>query len=385
MFESFAQNCEDIVLWRALGHIANGTYVDVGAADPQHDSVTKAFYDRGWSGLNVEPAPEFGSALLEQRPRDITIQECAGDAAGTVTFHHVPGTGLSTLVSAAADAAGADFSVMDEAVPMRRLDSMLDEHGFRGRDIHFLKIDVEGFEESVLRGIDLREWRPWVVLVEATAPRGTQQVHHAWEPMLLESGYVFCLFDGLNRFYLASEREAIGLALTAPACVFDQPYVTPPHAALLKEYDNAIDGYHKLEELYEKAISDFETMNGRYLQTVADYQRLEGAHLQTVADYQRLEGAHLQTVADYERLSELLEQQAKELGGLESASSAMKFELQLLQDQRDVLRVGVATMGGEFDSLRAERDMWRGEAELMRTTLSRRVTRPLRAVRRLLR
>ena len=200
--------------------------------------------------------------------------------------------------------------------------------------------------------------------------------------MLLESGYVFCLFDGLNRFYLASEREAIGLALTAPACVFDQPYVTPPHAALLKEYDNAIDGYHKLEELYEKAISDFETMNGRYLQTVADYQRLEGAHLQTVADYQRLEGAHLQTVADYERLSELLEQQAKELGGLESASSAMKFELQLLQDQRDVLRVGVATMGGEFDSLRAERDMWRGEAELMRTTLSRRVTRPLRAVRR---
>ena len=118
---------------------------------------------------------------------------------------------------------------------------------------------------------------------------------------------------------------------------------------------------------------------------MADYQRLEGAHLQTVADYQRLEGAHLQTVADYERLSELLEQQAKELGGLESASSATKFELQLLQDQRDVLRVGVATMGGEFDSLRAERDMWRGEAELMRTTLSWRVTRPLRAVRRLLR
>ena len=35
MFQSFAQNFEDVILWRALGHVTNGRYVDVGAADPR--------------------------------------------------------------------------------------------------------------------------------------------------------------------------------------------------------------------------------------------------------------------------------------------------------------------------------------------------------------
>ena len=42
MSESFAQNGEDIILWRALGNIENGTYIDVGTADPYDDSITKA-------------------------------------------------------------------------------------------------------------------------------------------------------------------------------------------------------------------------------------------------------------------------------------------------------------------------------------------------------
>ncbi|RQU92579.1 FkbM family methyltransferase, partial [Burkholderia cenocepacia] len=44
---SFAQNQEDVMLWRALGHVHNGFYIDVGAADPVDLSVTKLFYDHG--------------------------------------------------------------------------------------------------------------------------------------------------------------------------------------------------------------------------------------------------------------------------------------------------------------------------------------------------
>ena len=58
-FDSFAQNGEDVVLWRALGHIANGRYVDVGANHPTNDSVTRAFYDRGWRGIAIEPDPTY--------------------------------------------------------------------------------------------------------------------------------------------------------------------------------------------------------------------------------------------------------------------------------------------------------------------------------------
>ena len=34
-FISYAQNYEDVILWRALRDVEHGFYVDVGAADPE--------------------------------------------------------------------------------------------------------------------------------------------------------------------------------------------------------------------------------------------------------------------------------------------------------------------------------------------------------------
>jgi len=49
---SYAQNGEDVMLMRALGEVAGGFYIDAGAADPTVHSVTRAFYDRNWHGVN---------------------------------------------------------------------------------------------------------------------------------------------------------------------------------------------------------------------------------------------------------------------------------------------------------------------------------------------
>ena len=46
---SYAQNHEDVLLRRAFPDQDAGFYLDVGAAHPVIDSVTKHFYDRGWS------------------------------------------------------------------------------------------------------------------------------------------------------------------------------------------------------------------------------------------------------------------------------------------------------------------------------------------------
>jgi hypothetical protein len=67
-FISYAQNYEDVMLWRALKHVQHGFYIDVGANDPTDDSVTKAFYVRGWRGINVEPLKLHHQDLLEARP-----------------------------------------------------------------------------------------------------------------------------------------------------------------------------------------------------------------------------------------------------------------------------------------------------------------------------
>lgn len=376
MFESFAQNGEDVVLWRALKGVEAGTYVDVGAADPDDDSVTKAFYLRGWSGINVEPADEHAARLRSERPRDLTVQVCAGVDEGSLTLHHVVGTGLSSVVEASIDSlAETSYEVVDVNVRVRRLDAILEEAGFAGRPIHFLKIDVEGFEESVLRGIDLLTWRPWVVVAESTAPRSTEQVHSSWEPLLIDQGYHFCLFDGLNRFYVATEHSELGPSLSFPAGVFDQPFVTPAHARLLREYENLLDGDRRLKGLYADALQAFDRASAELDTSLVAYQRLESIYQTTLSDYSRLERDHLALVAGHEELQH---------GAAELAAvvQSREVEVEALRAERDTLRHGISAMGSEADGLRNERDAARHEVELMCQTLSWRISKPLRAVRR---
>ena len=89
-FISYSQNNEDVLLWRALGHIKNGYYIDVGANDPVEHSVTKAFYDAGWNGISIEPLPSFHQAFEEQRPRDVNLAVAAGATDGELTLYDVP-------------------------------------------------------------------------------------------------------------------------------------------------------------------------------------------------------------------------------------------------------------------------------------------------------
>jgi FkbM family methyltransferase len=220
-FLSYAQNFEDVMLWRALKGVARGFYIDVGAQHPDDDSVTRAFYDRGWSGINIEPVAESARRIAAARLRDVTLPVALGEEAGAAEFFVVEGTGLSTAERgslAAIDAAG--FSAEQTTVAMTTLAAVCRDHA--PADIHFLKIDVEGGEASVLRGADFAQYRPWIVLVEATAPMASDDTSAAWEPMLLQAGYEFVWFDGLNRFYVAQEHfAALAPSFRLPPNVFD--------------------------------------------------------------------------------------------------------------------------------------------------------------------
>jgi FkbM family methyltransferase len=206
-FVSFAQNAEDLLLWRALRHVGRGFWIDVGAADPDEWSVTRAFHDRGWTGINIEPAPHYFDRLRKLRPGEINLRVAVGAQAGNRPFHLITGTGLSTFDASIAEShARAGFAVERTAVEVTTLAEICRWHVHD--DIHFLKIDVEGAEAEVLAGGDFGRYRPWIVLVESTLPLTSIAAEAGWEANLLAQGYVFVWFDGLNRFYVAIERHA---------------------------------------------------------------------------------------------------------------------------------------------------------------------------------
>ena len=217
---SYAQNLEDVMLWRALGHIKNGFYIDVGANDPLGDSVTKAFYEQGWSGINIEPSPHYYRKLIADRSRDICINAAVSSNSGSAEFYDVKDMGVSTLdEDLGAEYVRAGLSVEKISVPLLTLNEIVENQ--KVDEIHFLKIDVEGHEQRVVESIDLTKTRPWIIVVEATSPNSKISNHAKWEPMLLELRYKCIYFDGLNRFYIANEHQELGVAFSAPPNIFD--------------------------------------------------------------------------------------------------------------------------------------------------------------------
>lgn len=219
-FISYAQNFEDVMLYRALKDVQHGFYIDVGAQDPEVDSVTRAFYERGWHGINIEPVQRWFERLQEQRPHDVNLRVAVSDHPGELKLYESDASGLSTSDDAfAADARARGWTMRESRVPCVTLEQICAEHGVG--TVHFLKVDCEGAEEQVLRGMPFQKVRPWIVVVEATEPNSTRPTHGHWESLLTNNQYQFVYFDGINRYYVAQEHAELRESFTVPPYVFD--------------------------------------------------------------------------------------------------------------------------------------------------------------------
>ena len=255
---SHSQNLEDVMLWRVLKEIKNGFYIDVGANDPEIDSVTKLFYDNDWSGINIEPLDQHYRELLRHRKRDINLKCAAGSKAGEFEIWECDKRGWATMDKVvAAEHERNGFQGQWHKVPVQTLTEICLEH--ISRDIHFLKIDVEGLEKSVIEGLDLSKIRPWIIVIEATKPATNIENHDLWEHLITEQAYQHAYSDGLNRFYVAIEKKEIIETLKYPPNVFDE-YITKKEFLLLQTTQEFDLKYEQAEARIQHAESTLITM-----------------------------------------------------------------------------------------------------------------------------
>jgi FkbM family methyltransferase len=151
----------DILYLRA--HLGQGTLVDVGA---NVGLVTLLLADKVQHALLFEPNPVAAArarANLALNGLPFEVHESAlSDTTGTVEFEDQGG-----VSSCNRTVVGFSTSVPTRDVPCTRLDRFLADHALP-YPISAVKIDVEGHENSVLRGMTecLRQHRPRVVMFE---------------------------------------------------------------------------------------------------------------------------------------------------------------------------------------------------------------------------
>ena len=225
---SFAHNREDVLINRVLPK-ATGFFIDVGAWHPVFDSVTKYFSMAGWRGINIEPETRAFAELARDRPNEINLRCAAGRTRGTAAFHLLRNRALSTISPAQLALLPANDRAVEQRVEVevRTLADICAE--FVTGEIDFLKIDAEGAEGDVIVGADWQRFRPRLLVIEATKPWSSELNCAEWEPGLLSHGYSLQHFDGINRYYLRREDEALADQLSVPVNALD---FFIPHAEL---------------------------------------------------------------------------------------------------------------------------------------------------------
>jgi FkbM family methyltransferase len=227
---TYAQNFEDVILERLFKEVDKGFYVDVGAWDPTMHSVTRHFYDRGWSGVNLEPIASRIGAFEAERQRDLNLLRAVGPQHGIMTFYEAEEESyLSTLSpEVAAEMRERGLAISEHQIEVTTLDDVFDR--YCNCTVEFLKIDVEGFEGEVLKGLNLKRHRPRALVIESTQPATVPAAWErpeeigtwaSWEPEVLNSGYILAYFDGLNRFYLRQEDAGLSKRLIVPVGLYD--------------------------------------------------------------------------------------------------------------------------------------------------------------------
>lgn len=234
-FISYAQNFEDVTLWRTLKLFGPGYYIDVGANDPVVHSVTHSLYERGWRGINIEPIACLHQKLAEQRPEDINLCAAVSDAPGQMVFYESTPSGLSTLDPERADTLRQEgFQIMERTVPVRTLADICEAHLKDDRPFQFLKIDVECMEGFVLRGMDFNRWRPWVILLESPIFNDPP-----WEKLLTDAGYTYVHSDAINRYFVANEHANLATPLRMPPNILDGFHLCEGHTLAHPTPDSA--------------------------------------------------------------------------------------------------------------------------------------------------
>jgi len=223
---TYAQNFEDVILARVFSERIDGFYVDIGACHPDVASVTRHFYEAGWSGVNVEPVRESYERLVAARSRDVNLCIAIAGHTGKLKLYEGASVGETSATPPYPGARGIES-------PCITLAALCEQYADRAID--FLKIDVEGMELDVVASGDWNRFRPAVVVIEITLP---------WTPLrrpasakiasiLAASGYREAYFDGINAFFIACEAEHLAPRLAFPPCVLDR--FKPATEALLED------------------------------------------------------------------------------------------------------------------------------------------------------
>jgi FkbM family methyltransferase len=201
--------------YAALGlNPRRGQFVEVGAFDGEDYSNTSFLADQGWSGLYVEPVPEFARLARRRHALNrVAIEQVAITREPGQMQINVMGA-LTSGVVGSVDALKSIEWAKDQAEQSRTitvaadtLAAVLDRHGIAKR-FELMVIDIEGAEKQVIDDLLASPWRPGVLIIELVDNHPSfvdmtalQEDHRQIRTALAEANYAEFHADQINSIF----------------------------------------------------------------------------------------------------------------------------------------------------------------------------------------
>lgn len=193
-WKSFSQEGEDLILERLITD-KTGFFVDVGAHHPFRFSNTNFLYQRGWTGINIEPDFDGYELLKQYRPNDLNLnfailKDLGGPKSTTAEFYRFYEGALNTFDEAYSKAmVEKGYPIRDVLqIEFRSLKSVLEEFA-PGRVIDFMSVDCEGVDLDVLESNDWNQFRPKVIIAEVLRSETEVFADDLIVKFLIQNGY----------------------------------------------------------------------------------------------------------------------------------------------------------------------------------------------------
>jgi len=157
----------DGIIIRNLG--TNKFFVEAGGSDPEDQSNTATLERNGWSGLVVEPKLDFNERYKRYRPN--TIVENYVLVSNDYVNDYIEGDFSHYMMGGVLNIHNKSWN--PKPYPAIQLYKLLDKHQIT--EVDFMCLDVEGYEEQVLKGIDFNKVMIHVLDVENHKLLGVDQ------------------------------------------------------------------------------------------------------------------------------------------------------------------------------------------------------------------
>jgi FkbM family methyltransferase len=156
-----------------LGYKKDGVFVEVGANDGKTGSFTYNLAKLGWKGIYCEPIPKIYNLCVENHKQHLNTI-CLNVGCGSkeeevvITVANTLSTIDSEMLELYKNTNWAKSTLRNSyttKVKIKKLDSLLEDNKIEPNFDVFI-LDVEGYEEEVLKGFSLDYYKPKIIVIE---------------------------------------------------------------------------------------------------------------------------------------------------------------------------------------------------------------------------